>query len=408
MAAVPCLAQRGEKATERASQRAVQQDMQLLKQALGDQQVELERAISAAENKTGGTAISARCIAVEAQDWTGQRKAARQGQQRMRCEVFCLTKDDKIKAVTVDPNNYKVRNVRPVARIGRAADAPGQTGNVVVAAGEYSVFRVLRATNLMGAEVRNYAGQELGEIENFALHPRSGEILYAVLSFDQFWDDKLFAVPLSGLEFISDELVLSTITEQELEAAPGFDDDNWPSTANLAWATDTSIYGDPARADRIRYQQRQRDVTPVKATTLIGAEVINKRDEDLGDISDLVIDPDRARIAYVTIEHGDLIDINNDLEFGDDIVAAPWAALSLRERGEEVVLPMRRESLEDAPRFATEEWSGVLAQPDFVMYVYRYYQAQPYWKNTDMTKRTRGQQSRMRGQDMRKARGGNN
>jgi len=68
--------------------------------------------------------------------------------------------------------------------------------------------------------------------------PVSGCIAYAVLTFGGFlgFGDKLFAVPWTLLSVKSEEksLVLD-IEREQLENAPGFDQDDWPDLGDESW-----------------------------------------------------------------------------------------------------------------------------------------------------------------------------
>ncbi|MEZ4522153.1 MAG: PRC-barrel domain-containing protein [Thermomicrobiales bacterium] len=97
---------------------------------------------------------------------------------------------------------------------------------------------VLSATTIIGDSVVNAAGEDLGKIEELMIDLDHNRVAYAVLSFGGFLGigDKLFAVPMESLaldqpnhEFILD------VDRETLEDAPGFDEDNWPDTADREW-----------------------------------------------------------------------------------------------------------------------------------------------------------------------------
>jgi len=59
------------------------------------------------------------------------------------------------------------------------------------------VRNTLSASTLIGNEVRNREGEDLGRIEDFMMDRETGRVAYAVLSFGGFLGvgNKLFAVP---------------------------------------------------------------------------------------------------------------------------------------------------------------------------------------------------------------------
>jgi sporulation protein YlmC with PRC-barrel domain len=94
---------------------------------------------------------------------------------------------------------------------------------------------VLAASTIAGDRVRNGAGEDLGTIEEVMLDVPTGRIAYAVISFGGFLGigDKLFAVPWKALRIntTEHEFILD-VPKQTLEAAPGFDKNNWPDMAD--------------------------------------------------------------------------------------------------------------------------------------------------------------------------------
>jgi len=105
--------------------------------------------------------------------------------------------------------------------------------------------RVLSAATLAGDSVRNAAGEDLGKVDELMIDIPSGRIAYAVLSFGGFlgMGNKLFAVPWNALQVDEDEHhFILDVDKRTLEAAPGFDKDNWPDMADTAWGSEIFRY----------------------------------------------------------------------------------------------------------------------------------------------------------------------
>jgi sporulation protein YlmC with PRC-barrel domain len=104
---------------------------------------------------------------------------------------------------------------------------------------------VLSASTLIGDNVVNPQGENLGEIKELMIDPQSGHVGYAVLSFGGFlgMGDKLFAIPFRSLELRPDhkDFVLD-VPKERLKNAPGFDKDDWPNTADRTWGTEIHTY----------------------------------------------------------------------------------------------------------------------------------------------------------------------
>src|SRR5687767_2306341 len=96
---------------------------------------------------------------------------------------------------------------------------------------------VLAASSLIGDQVTNHHGEDLGHIKELMIDVRSGRVTYAVLSFGGIvgMGDKLFAVPWSAFRLNhQDKVLFLDIPKQRLDEAPGFDKDHWPDMADAA------------------------------------------------------------------------------------------------------------------------------------------------------------------------------
>jgi sporulation protein YlmC with PRC-barrel domain len=108
---------------------------------------------------------------------------------------------------------------------------------------------LMGADTLMGNDVYNKDGEDLGDIKEFMIDMASGKIAYAVLSFGGLlgMGDKLFAVPWAALtlDTVNKRFTLNVLKDA-LAEAPGFDKDHWPAMADPTWATGVhKFYGTP-------------------------------------------------------------------------------------------------------------------------------------------------------------------
>ena len=114
----------------------------------------------------------------------------------------------------------------------------------------------VKASSIIGTDVVNPKGDNLGDIKEVVIDPHSGKVAYAVVSFGGFlgMGTKLFAIPFSSFKYdaTSNDYVLD-IAKERLEAAPGFDADHWPSMADEKWNRDVyKFYGrSPYWEDRV-------------------------------------------------------------------------------------------------------------------------------------------------------------
>ena len=103
------------------------------------------------------------------------------------------------------------------------------------------VNQVLSGSSLIGDKVYNMAGEKLGELKDIVIDVDQGRVSYGVLSFGGLlgMGDKLFAIPFQALQLDKpNKRLLLNVPKEKLENAPGFDKDNWPSTADRSWGAD--------------------------------------------------------------------------------------------------------------------------------------------------------------------------
>ncbi|HAY08674.1 MAG TPA: photosystem reaction center subunit H [Thauera sp.] len=105
--------------------------------------------------------------------------------------------------------------------------------------------QLMGADTLIGNEVVNRNGENVGEIKEIMLVVQSGRVSYAVLSFGGFLGvgKKLFAVPWSALKLDTEnKRFILNVDKESLSDAPGFDKDKWPNMADPAWSDSIHSY----------------------------------------------------------------------------------------------------------------------------------------------------------------------
>lgn len=108
---------------------------------------------------------------------------------------------------------------------------------------------LMGAHTLLGNDVYNQDGEDLGDIKEFMIEMGSGRIAYAVLSFGGLFGmgDKLFAVPWAALALdTANKRFTLKVMKAALKDAPGFDKDRWPVMSDDTWARGVhEFYGTP-------------------------------------------------------------------------------------------------------------------------------------------------------------------
>jgi len=104
-------------------------------------------------------------------------------------------------------------------------------------------------------------------------------------------------------------------------------------------------------------------------TPVVGASVNNLAGEEIGKISDVVIDAATGRLRFAVVE----------LPGEDQLLIMPWEALAFRPAERAAVLNLSLEKLKSAPRFARSEWPRVTGS-GWDRETYAYYGYRPYWE----------------------------
>ncbi|RQS23375.1 PRC-barrel domain-containing protein [Burkholderia sp. Bp8998] len=108
------------------------------------------------------------------------------------------------------------------------------------------------------------------------------------------------------------------------------------------------------------------------AGTLKDDRVLTIDGDDIGKITNIMLDVHSGRIAYAVVSSGGLPGI------GDKLLAVPWNVLTLDAERRCFVLPVPTERVRDAPGFEQDRWP-TMADPAWAEGLHAYYSASPYW-----------------------------
>ncbi|MCA9397213.1 PRC-barrel domain-containing protein [candidate division WWE3 bacterium] len=115
-----------------------------------------------------------------------------------------------------------------------------------------------------------------------------------------------------------------------------------------------------------------KEALTLSASTLKDNDVVNSKDESIGEISELMIDCKYGRISYAVLSFGGI------LGMGDKLFAIPWDALKLDTENKRFILNVDEETLKNSEGFDKDNW------PDMADYswsgrMYEHYNVKPYW-----------------------------
>jgi sporulation protein YlmC with PRC-barrel domain len=112
--------------------------------------------------------------------------------------------------------------------------------------------------------------------------------------------------------------------------------------------------------------------TALSAKTLMGTRVVNPKNENLGKIEDLVIEPEDGRVTFAILSFGGF------LGMGEKLFAVPLQAMRTSTEDRAFILNVDKERLKNAPAFDKDRWPD-LSDRTFGSTVYTFYGSQPYW-----------------------------
>lgn len=96
-----------------------------------------------------------------------------------------------------------------------------------------------------------------------------------------------------------------------------------------------------------------RGLRDARASKLIGMDVRNAKDEDLGDIKDLIVDVNTGRVQYAVLSFGGFMGL------GDKLFAFPVSAFKTTADRDELVLNVDKDALKGAPGFERSRWPNL-------------------------------------------------
>lgn len=105
----------------------------------------------------------------------------------------------------------------------------------------------------------------------------------------------------------------------------------------------------------------------LKAGDVIGKKVVDTEGKKLGDIKELVLDPERGGIQYAVLDFGGFLGI------GDKYFAVPWGALKMSADQKAFVLDISKRDLKKAPGFDKSNWPDMNDQ-GWVVTIYEFYE----------------------------------
>jgi len=262
--------------------------------------------------------------------------------------------------------------------IGQPVAAAPQEGKAEPRPGS-NLDAIRKVSQLLGTNVLNKANETIAQVADLALTPE-GTVPYAILRHGGVAGvgAKYVAVPWEAMDARHLEgkwAVNLDMPKEALANAPTFQSDNFTELTNPEWVERVGRFF-PARADRSRQPGREATAhgpRPVQivllASKINDAKLRNNRNEDVGEVEDLLLDRN-DRVAYAVIGRGGVLGI------GESFVPVPWTKLRLnydkQTNAITALIDATKQQLEQAPLVKGGSYSTLLA-PGFTGQVDRYF-----------------------------------
>jgi sporulation protein YlmC with PRC-barrel domain len=251
--------------------------------------------------------------------------------------------DRLIVSMSQDQFNSAQRFAR--SRFGRLAIQPNTFGYYGEDAGTFPI----RANAVIGEQLSNFQGQELGVIKDLTTN-RAGCLKFAILSpaKNLQMGDKLVAVPWSLIQTNPERnRLMADISPQELQNAPTFTTENWrQQITNPQFDQDVcnyySVQPDACISMRAPFMQSGL----MRASHLLGETVITPDGQILGILRDMTTS-DSGQISYLLI--------SQQIAPGQ-IVAVPWGPANPTMQQNQLAINVSQDEFGNAPSFAMSNW----------------------------------------------------
>lgn len=182
----------------------------------------------------------------------------------------------------------------------------GASGDQPAAGATAKTSGAMSAKRLIGTDVVDAQGKDMGEIKEIVLDLHNGRVHAAVIEFGGFLGigDNQYAFSPSELRPAKerDKLMLN-VSKDQLKDRQGFEKEKWPAMSDEYWGRTSGKAA--AGATKAQGQGQSQKVNLQRASKLMGQDVQNKNGEQVGEISDIVFSSDRATIQHIVVSRND-------------------------------------------------------------------------------------------------------
>lgn len=290
-----------------------------------------------------------------------------------------------------------------VAPLATFAQQPATPATAAQARSQTMQPMAILASEMIGKDVVNSRGEDLGEVRDLVIDINNNRVHYAMLDLQ----GKHFAYPMRALGFTADKSdVVLNVSEERLERAPGLDERLWKGRDRQATITNSDYERDWDATDKYwRDDERaaggsaagttgttggatgtagsttgatgttgptvtakpRRDMQLVWASKLLGWNVHNQANNDsIGEIKEIVVRPSDGKVHFVAVEFNEKVGGADKALWDDRLHPLPLDAFATREGQDDLVLTADRSKLQAAQGLDEDQLEDRLADPGFI------------------------------------------
>lgn len=109
------------------------------------------------------------------------------------------------------------------------------------------------------------------------------------------------------------------------------------------------------------------------SSNIVGSHIKNLTGESLGDVKDMVINPEDNQVLYAVISFGGILGL------GEKLFAVPLSLMKRSAEANTFIMDVEQNRLKNAPEFNRNNWPQ-MTDPQWIASVYDFYGLQPAWQ----------------------------
>jgi sporulation protein YlmC with PRC-barrel domain len=272
------------------------------------------------------------------------------------------------------PSNAQVQNANPQTTTSQTATSPSGTPQQSSTA---AAQQVIKESELKGKTVESKNGEKLGSVHDLVIDSQSGRLDFVIISTGGLagLGAQLKVAPPAALSLATAKknIVSLDVGPDEWKGAPSVTKDQIANLGNPSQAQQIYQYyhqtwpaiGAQAKALAQTLSPTGRNPSQAGqqvslASNLIGKRVVNSQNQDMGKISDLLVDFTNPKTTFAILKPGALITESNK-EAGKELFAVPVNAFKMSPESNKAILDVDPGQFQQAPALTETSWTSAPA-----------------------------------------------